>query len=142
MLNDSIRAQRQGTIWSASVLPIMQIVTVVGVVALLAAGYLMAQQNSAISLARLITFTFVLYRMLPRILNANAAFANLNNDLPFVERIALALKPDDDAEGCRRRPSGPQTAIEFETCRWPTTRLQARRPGLSFTLRHGAMTAL
>ncbi len=103
MLNDSIRAQRQGTIWSASVLPIMQIVTVVGVVALLAAGYLMAQQNSAISLARLITFTFVLYRMLPRILNANAAFANLNNDLPFVERIALALKPDDDAEAM---PSG------------------------------------
>ncbi len=38
MLNDSIRFQRQGTIWSASVLPIMQIVTVVGVVAPLAAG--------------------------------------------------------------------------------------------------------
>ncbi|MDI9549410.1 MAG: ABC transporter ATP-binding protein, partial [Chloroflexota bacterium] len=144
MLNDSIRAQRQGTIWSASVLPIMQIVTVVGVVALLAAGYLMAQQNSAISLARLITFTFVLYRMLPRILNANAAFANLNNDLPFVERIALALKPDDDAEAMPSGApfSGLQTAIEFEDVSLAYDPLAGNAvQDLSFTLRHGAMTA-
>lgn len=95
IVDRSIRAQRRGMIWAASILPVMQVLMVLGVVIFLAIGYQMVQRVGVGMVPRLITFVFVLYRLLPRVSGVNNGLAQINGEWPFVERVAEILRTDD-----------------------------------------------
>ena len=144
VVNDSIRAQRQGAIWSMSVMPIMQSITVLGVVVFLMFGYQIIQRTGTSAIPRLATFIFILYRLLPRIGGLNGALALINNDFPFVERVAAILRPDDKlyVQSGKQPFTGLQRAIRFMdvTLQYPNSNQNAVSH-LSFTIERSQMTA-
>ena len=127
-----------------SVMPIMQSITVLGVVVFLMFGYQIIQRTGTSAIPRLATFIFILYRLLPRIGGLNGALALINNDFPFVERVAAILRPDDKlyVQSGKQPFTGLQRAIRFMdvTLQYPNSNQNAVSH-LSFTIERSQMTA-
>lgn len=140
---DTVQARREGEVRYASITPVYQTLTVVGVAGFLLAGY--AWMGGSISaIPRLLTFVFVLYRLLPFVTIINNQFASIYDSLPYAQRVAEILRTDD-----KEYPrSGDRTivrlrqGIEFRntTLRYPDTDRNAVHD-LSLTIPQGKMTA-
>ncbi|MCL4263417.1 MAG: ABC transporter ATP-binding protein/permease [Anaerolineae bacterium] len=95
VIKKSMTARRKGLIWQASISPLVDSFTVLGVAVLLVGGYLLAGETNDFFVARLGTFLFVIYRLTPRISVINKNWGLINSYLPFIERIASLLREDD-----------------------------------------------
>lgn len=140
---DSVQARRQGSVRYATITPIYQSLTVVGVAAFLLIGYLWMGANLG-AIPRLLTFVFVLYRLLPFVTVINNNYAGIYDSLPFAHRVAEILRSDDKEyphSGSRSIDRLSQ-GIEFRdvTLRYPETDKDAIRR-LTFTIPRGKMTA-
>lgn len=136
----SVAFRRRGLIWNASIGPLADSVTVVGIAAFLIAGYLFFDQGGPTALASLIPFLFVLYRLLPRIKLVNDRLGFVNNYWEFVHRVSEILRVDDkqyDAVGGEPF-AGLEQAIVFRdvSLRYADTEEPALRQ-VSFQLARG-----
>lgn len=140
---DSVQARRQGSVRYASITPIYQSLTVVGVAAFLLIGYFWMGGNLG-AIPRLLTFVFVLYRLLPFVTVMNNNFASIYDSMPFVNRVAEILRTDDKEypRSGSRSIARLSQGIEFRTValRYPETDKDAIH-GLTLTIPQGKMTA-
>ena len=140
---DSVQARRQGSVRYATITPIYQSLTVVGVAAFLLIGYIWMGGNLS-AIPRLLTFVFVLYRLLPFVTVMNNNFASIYDSMPFVSRVAEILRTDDkEFPISGDRPIARlEQGIELRavTLRYPETDKDAIH-NLSLTIPQGKMTA-
>lgn len=136
---------RKRSIWSASIDPMMQSVTVVGVAIFLVIGYFLLREDGQTSLAILLTFLFVLYRLLPQAGNLNRGRASLTASFPVVRRVTNILRTDDKEYTINGSYNfeGLQENVEF--CKTSLLYIEGERPAvrdLSFTIPRNNMVAL
>ncbi|MFZ1752148.1 MAG: ABC transporter ATP-binding protein [Caldilineaceae bacterium] len=142
-INDSVVARRQGGVRYASITPLYQSLTVIGVAVFLVSGY--AWLGGDISaIPRLLTFVFVLYRLLPFVTIINNQYASIYDNMPFAGRLADILRVDDkEYLQSGTKPLGEiDTAIEFRdvSLRY-AERNQDALNTVSLTIPPGKMTA-
>jgi subfamily B ATP-binding cassette protein MsbA len=94
-LSEGVAAKRQGLIWKATVTPVVESLTVLGVAVLLLAGYLSMGDLEQSVLPRMFTFVFIVYRLMPRVGTINDELARIVDTMPAVHRIAAMLRSDD-----------------------------------------------
>jgi len=94
IINEGVRARRQSIIWSSIITPLAESITIIGVAVFLIANYLLADQQGT-SIAQMVTFIIVLYRLLPRISTFNGYMGSINSYTPFAARVAEILRKDD-----------------------------------------------
>ncbi|MEM7801549.1 MAG: ABC transporter ATP-binding protein [Chloroflexota bacterium] len=146
LINESIRSRRQALMMRALVPSIVQSITIIGVALFLGGGYFVViNQNDYSLIPRLITFVFIIYRMLPRVTSLNSSLAVINENYPFAVRIADTLNENDKAY----IQSGSATfktlkqEIQFENLKLQYD--QAGHPALNninLTIKRGEMIAL
>jgi subfamily B ATP-binding cassette protein MsbA len=95
VVNASVRARRRGIQRNALIPFLMQSATIVGAAFFLVSGYVLIERYGRGSYAGLVTFVFVLYRLMPRVSTLNASIGQISNNWPFAERIAGMLRTDD-----------------------------------------------
>jgi ABC-type multidrug transport system fused ATPase/permease subunit len=145
LIDASVRSRRQGMIRNQIILPLTQSMVILGVLIFLIAGSIAAGSGVLISVGGLITFVFILYRMMPRITTLNYATGQIAIDWPFLVRIAELL--DDQSFTPELRPGRPidrlTTAVEFDhvSLRYPGAEENALND-VSFTIPAGRMVAL
>lgn len=145
VINESVKARRLGLFWNATIPPLVESITVVGLALFLVVGYLFIDSLGNTTIPRMITFVFVLYRLLPRITAFNSHIGNVSTGLPFATRIAEMLRTDDKeylVSGDTPFP-GLQKSIEFHnvTLRYQDNESPAVTT-LSFRISSGSMVAL
>ena len=144
-LAKNLVAHRRGLIWLAMITPLMESITVIGVAAFLIGGYLLLGTEGRSDLPSMLTFLFVLYRLMPRLGTLNINRASVGQLMPVINRVAAILRTDDKeytVDGGRAF-MGLRQAIEFRnaTLRY----IEGEQPAvvdLSFTLPSGGMIAL
>lgn len=140
---DGVQARRQGSVRYATITPIYQSLTVVGVAAFLLIGYVWMGANLG-AIPRLLTFVFVLYRLLPFVTVINNNFAGIYDSLPFATRVAEILRTDDKEypQSGSRPIDRLAQSIEFDSVslRYPETDKDAI-DNLTLTIPQGKMTA-
>jgi subfamily B ATP-binding cassette protein MsbA len=144
LLRDSAATQRQGQIWRATLSPLIESLTVIGMAVLLVSSYLLLD-NVASALPRLLTFLFVLYRLMPRARNINTALAGFGYAWPFIDRLTGILRTDDKEYMVHDgRPfPGLRQAIEFRNASLRYIEGEQRAvKDLSFTIPRSSMVAL
>ncbi|MCL4831302.1 MAG: ABC transporter ATP-binding protein/permease [Caldilineaceae bacterium] len=140
---DSVQARRQGSVRYSTITPIYQSLTVVGVAAFLLIGYIWMGGNLS-AIPRLLTFVFVLYRLLPFVTVMNNNFASIYDSMPFANRVAEILRTDD--KEFPRSGNHPidqlRQGIDFRAVvlRYPETDKDAIHE-LTLTIPQGKMTA-
>lgn len=144
-INDSIRARRRAIILSSSVPAIVQSLTILGVALFLGGGYYWIERTGETAyIPRLITFVFVIYRMLPRVTGINSMLAHISEELPFAHRIAEQLygKGQHYQQMGVQSFTGLQRSIEFSdvSLRYDDTHREAVDQ-LSLTIERGEMVA-
>ncbi len=90
----SVRSRRKGLVRNATILPIMQIATITGVAVFVALGAWLVAVGAMASIGGLVTYVFILYRIMPRISSFNGRIGSISSDWPFLVRIADLLNPD------------------------------------------------
>ncbi len=144
-ISDAVTHRRQGLTWNATIGPLADAITVLGVAAFLIGGYALIYGRDPGSLPRLVTFLFVLYRLLPRIKFVNDRLGHVASHWEFVRRLERILRRDDKQypRSGGRPFSGVRQAIEFSrvSLRYLDGERWAVRD-LSLRLRRGTMTAL
>ena len=147
-VDDAIRrnliARRRGLTWQATISPLVDSLTVVGVAAFLAGGYLLLGDRGPAALPRLATFLFVLYRLAPRLRIVNDNYGFLSTYIAFLDRIAAMLPPSQPEERVTERPyTGLSRQVEFRevSIRYGEDEHHAVRR-VSFVLPRGQMLAL
>ncbi len=137
--------ERRRNVWAALTLPVTQVATVLGVAAFLVVGYLLLRDSGETVLPRLLTFIFILYRLLPLFGNINDERVQLSGLVPLLRRVSNMLRTDDkeyivDGE----RPfTGLYSTVEFRgvSLRYVENEKAAVRD-FSFEVRSGQMIAL
>lgn len=142
---ETVTNRRLGLVWQATLAPLIESFSILGVGAALIAGYLFFGTENPSELARLATFLIVLYRLAPRFSVINKNWGMINNYFPFVERISEFLRSDNKNYTVHRGEAftGLKSEIEF---RGVGKRYGDRGPwvlsDLSFRLRRGEMLAI
>ncbi len=141
----SAAARRRGLSWQASISPIVDSMTVLGVAVLLVSSYLLMGDHGTTTLPRLATFLFILYRLAPRIRILNDNYGFLSHYSPLLDRVASMVHPDDEpAVVDSGQPySGLRDQVHFEgvSMRYGEGQRWALRD-VSFVLRRGSMVAV
>ncbi len=138
------RSRRRGLVLSAVIPGAMQIVAAIGIGILLGiAGT--ALDTNGITIAALLAFVLVLYRLLPRVTTANNKAAMLHAKWAYVERVAEILRRDDKEYLQSGKTAFPalREGIEFRdvSLRYDDRDEHAVRD-LSFRIPKGTFTAL
>lgn len=144
IINQAVYARRSGLIWANAITPIVQSLTVIGVALFLFVSYFFVIRNNLDAVPRIVTFVFVLYRLMPRVTAINSTLGSLSNQLPYASRIANILSDDDKEYSHVGKTSftGFCNAITFNnvTLCYPES-VQPAISDLSFTIRRGSMVA-
>lgn len=114
-LSESIRATRNGLIWKATITPLVQSATIVGVAGALVGSLLVFGERISDVIPSLAVFLLVLYRLIPRFGQLNHSVARINSFTPPIERLADILRSDDKeylVSGSRRF-AGLRQGVEF-----------------------------
>lgn len=123
-VNASVRARRKGLILASTILPITQIATIIGVAVFLSLGYWAVAEVGLWTMGGLVTYVFILYRIMPRISAMNHHFTGATAEWPFLVRIATLLSMEDkELEYKPGRPVAPlERGIEFHnvSLRYPS----------------------
>lgn len=93
-IDEGTKAKKSSLLWQATLSPLIDSFSVVGIALFLLGGYLFLADSQA-ALARLATYLFTMYRMLPRVSIVNKNWGLFNGYWPFVERIANFLRIGD-----------------------------------------------
>lgn len=143
-IDKGIKAKRWGLLWQATLSPLIDSASVLGIAVFLIGGYYFLSDSQA-ALARLATYLFTMYRLLPRVSIINKNWGQFNGNWPFVERLAEFLRRDDKQYQTRGSVpfTGLKTGIEFnqvslhyyEDERWAVQ-------NLCLTVPRGGMVAL
>ncbi|MBX3054622.1 MAG: ABC transporter ATP-binding protein [Caldilineaceae bacterium] len=140
---DTVQARREGEVRYASITPVYQSLTVIGVAGFLLAGYAWMGGNIS-AIPRLLTFVFVLYRLLPFVTIINNQFAAIYDSLPYAKRVAEMLRTDDKEYPLSgsRSIDRLSNAIELRhvSLRYPESEREALHD-LNIRLPQGQMTA-
>ena len=144
-VDEAVLQTRRRTIWLGLVMPAMQSAAVVGVAVFLALGLFAVRDGGDAALARLLTFLFVLYRLLPLVGRINQGRAQLVSQRPIVLRVNDMLRTDDKEftrDGGRRFETLRQ-GIELQDVylRYEAGEMPAV-DALSFGIPRGKMVAL
>ena len=145
IVNQSIRVRRQGLLRGATIPFLMQSATIFGAALFLITGYILIERYGRGSYAGLVTFVFVLYRLMPRISSLNNAIGLISNEWPFAERVAEMLRTDDKQyeQSGSQQFAGVRQAIEFRDVSLRYTEPDSKAvDSLSFVMPSGTMTAL
>lgn len=140
-----VAAHRQGLLLQATVSPIMDAITILGIASVLILGIWQMGGLEGGESARLLTFLFVLYRFMPRIRILNDNAGHILGYLPFVERIAAVL--DDEGKEFKRSGGTLKPDFKRDLCfeavsyRYPSADRDAVH-GLDFRLPKGSTLAL
>ncbi len=139
----AIRARRRDTLYYAAIEPLIQSISAIGVAVFLIGGYLW-MQGSASAIPRLLTFVFVLYRLLPFVTALNNSVASLNNSFPSMSRLSGILIPSTSGQVIEAHSPLPQDRhdIIFQDVKlsYPGAVVDAL-DGVTFTIPEGKMTA-
>ncbi len=144
-IGDGVAARRHGLVLAAIIPAMMQSTAAIGVAVLLVTATRVMGAGDEGSLAALLTFVLVLYRLIPRITTMNNKLALLEMSWGNVERVADILRRDDKEylqSGSKRFPA-LRECIEFRdvSLAYDGGDTMAVR-GLSFAVPRGTMTAL
>ncbi|MCH7564383.1 MAG: ABC transporter ATP-binding protein [Gemmatimonadetes bacterium] len=145
-VDEAMLHTRRRTIWLASVPPVMQSVSVIGIAGLVLLGYFVLADLGQAALPRLLTFLFVVYRLLPLVGSLNQQRASFNDLFPLIRRVSTMLNAGEeespvDDQGTRF--SGLRKGIEFhEVSLRYVDGEQPAVSNLSFTVPRGRMIAL
>jgi ABC-type multidrug transport system fused ATPase/permease subunit len=143
-IEKGVKAKRRGLLWQASLSPLIDSTSVLGIAIFLIVGYYFMADSQA-ALARLATYLFTMYRLLPRVSILNKNWGQINGNWPFIERLADFLRTDDKQYQSRGHlPFGSlQTAIAFHhvSLRYHEEERQAVQ-NLSLVIPKGSMVAL
>lgn len=145
VLLQSMVARRKGLTWEATIIPIVESLTVIGVAAFLIGGYVFLEDATRSSLPRLAVFLLILYRLMPRIGSINNSLAIINRFLPAIDRISSILRTDDKeymVDGDRSF-TGLRDGIEFRNVSLSYDKGEdGAVENLSFMIPRGCMVAL
>jgi len=94
-VDEAMRQTWRRVTWLAVIPPAMDSVTVLGLAVFLVAGYVLFAGSGAVFLPRLLTFLFILYRLMPLVGNLNQSRAQLVDLFPVVRRVNNMLRTDD-----------------------------------------------
>jgi ABC-type multidrug transport system fused ATPase/permease subunit len=94
-IDAGVDARRRGLVMAATIPAMMQSAAALGVAALLVAATRVIGVGDEGSLAALLTFVLVLYRLIPRVTTMNNKLALLEMAWANVERVADILRRDD-----------------------------------------------
>ena len=144
-VDKAMSQERRRNIWLAVTLPATQVATVLGVAGFLVLGYLLLRDSSEAALPRLLTFIFVLYRLMPLFGNINNERAQLSGLYPVLRRVSNMLRTDDKeymVDGGRPF-TGLRSGVEFRgvSLRYVENEKAAVRD-FSFEVHSGQMIAL
>ena len=141
---DGVQARRRGLVLAAIIPAMMQSTAAIGVAVLLVAATRIIGVGEGGSLAALLTFVLVLYRLIPRVTTMNNKLALLQMQWGNVERIADILRRDDK-EYLQSGPgefSGLTQALEFRNVSLAYDEHgEPAVNGLSFVVPRGSMIA-
>lgn len=143
-IDKGTKAKRRGLLWQATLSPLIDTASVLGIAVFLIGGYYFMSDSQA-ALARLATYLFTMYRLLPRVSILNKNWGQFNGNWPFIERLAEFLRRDD--KQYQTRGSVPfaslKTGIEFHqvSLRYYENEQWAVQ-NLSLTVPRGGMVAL
>ncbi|HQO36797.1 MAG TPA: ABC transporter ATP-binding protein, partial [bacterium] len=93
-LREAMLANRRSLVWEATILPLVECLTVICVAALLVSCYALLDVNQQ-WLPRLAVYVFVIYRLMPRAGTINGNLASLKKLYPTVSRISAILREDN-----------------------------------------------
>ena len=93
LINSSIPPRRMGLLQRALIVPLVQVITIIGIGAFVIVGYWFLRDSSATRTGELVTYIFILYRVMPRLTSFNYSLAQVSSQLPYVSRIAQLLDP-------------------------------------------------
>ena len=115
-LTASVRALRRGLILKATIIPLIQSLTILAVAGALMTAFIVSGDNIGEILPRLVVFVFVLYRLIPRLGTINKSLAQVNSHMPAVERLASIMRRDNkEYLVAGDRPfGGLERGIEFQ----------------------------
>ena len=145
LVDTSVRNRRRGMVRGALILPLTQSMVIIGLLAFLIGGASAAGHGILISPGGLVTFAFILYRILPRVTKINYGIGQIANDWPFLVRMAELL--DDEDFIPELRPGRPvarlTTGVRLKnlTLRYPNSEENALED-VSFSIPAGGMVAL
>ena len=141
----SVAARRSVLVWQATISPLIDVATVLALAAVLLGGYFLVGRGRPEVIARLATFLFVLYRLVPRLSIVNKNWGKLMGRLPFVGRLGRMLRTDDKQypRSGDRQFRRLERGVTFEgaSIRYAGASRDAVRE-LSFELPKGSMLAL
>ena len=144
-IRSGVDHRRRSLLWHATIGPLTDALTTLGVALFLIGGYLLVYGGQTEALPRLITFLVVLYRLLPRVKLVNDRLGHISGYWEFLRRVAGILRRDDKqysrTGGREARPV--RRGIEFRdvSLRYVAEEGWALR-NLSFELPRGSMVAL
>jgi ATP-binding cassette, subfamily B, bacterial MsbA len=93
LINAGIPARRAGLLRRAIILPLFQSITIIGVAIFLGIGYWVVSEHNVGMAGELVTYIFVIYRIMPRIAGLNSQLGQIAGQSPYVARIAQLLNP-------------------------------------------------
>lgn len=139
------QTQRRKLVWGALIGPLFEAVCIGGGLLLLLAGYCLTRGSDGRVFSELVSFTLVLYRLMPRINQANTYLAAVASFWPSLQRLApfLADSPRDEAAAPGLPPPASWQCIHFDgvSFRYRTSDRDAVCE-LSFTIPRRGMTAI
>lgn len=115
LINAGIPPRRTAFLRRALITPLFQSIAIIGIAIFLGIGYWVVSTRQLLSVAELVTYMFVIYRIMPRIASLNGQIGVIGSQWPYVVRVAELLNP----EGKEReyRPGKPldgfRQGIEF-----------------------------
>ncbi len=93
LINTGIRTRRIGLLHGASIVPIFQSITITGIAIFLGIGFWILSESNMTVAGEMLTYVFVLYRVVPRLVNLNHQLGQIATQWPFVARTAHLLNP-------------------------------------------------
>jgi ATP-binding cassette subfamily B protein/subfamily B ATP-binding cassette protein MsbA len=121
------------------------VITIIGIGAFVVIGYWFLRDSSLSRAGELVTYIFILYRVMPRMTSFNSTLGQVASELPYVSRVAELLDPKDkEVEYIQGTPiTSLQQGVEFRgvSLRYPEGERDAVNQ-VDFHIPAGKMVAL
>ncbi len=144
-IRDGMHSLRRSQSWLGSVPPTLQALLTLGVGVFLVTGYFLMLKGSDASVAKLLGFIAILYRIMPSVTRLNQGHATIVNLWPKLERVATLLRREGKEFLTRGRLPFRELRSEIVLDGVDLSYEPSGKgvlDGLTFTIRRGDTTAL